>query len=374
MIVKTDFSGSRESLEKMIHEVSSCKTFEALMILSCDANGFVPRDIDPILKNASIPLFGGVFPAIIHDGDLMEKGSIVIGLSDLVQTKFISELSNEAMDYEFHLGDEPAASRSGRTMLVFVDGLSKRIAAFIESLFNVFGLQINYIGGGAGSLSMESMPCLFTNSGMVGDGAVIAIFDLESGVGVSHGWKMLEGPFQVTESDRNVIFTLDWRPAFDLYKEVVESHAGGKLTEDNFFEMAKGHPFGISRMESEQIVRDPFRVGPDRSLVCVGEVPKGSFVSILQGDEASIVDAAGKALALSRAAFPPRCAEGLYLFMDCISRVLFLGDSFHKELNELSSSTHPLVGACTIGEIANCGTEYLEFYNKTAVVAILEIK
>jgi len=374
MIIKADSSGSLESLERMIDEVSSSKTSEGLMILSCDANGFVPGDIDAILKNVSIPLFGGIFPAVIHDGELLEKGSIVVGMSGLVQTKFVPELSNEAIDYEVFLDDEHAASRSGRTMLVFVDGFSKRITTFIESLFNVFGLHINYVGGGAGSLSMEPKPCLLTNSGMVGDGAVIAIFDLESGVGVAHGWKLLKGPFQVTGSDRNVIVTLDWKPAFDIYREVVETHTGIEFTDNNFFELAKAHPFGISRMESEQIVRDPIRVGADRSLVCVGEVPEGSFVSILRGDEASIVDAAGKALALGRRAFPPQREVGLYLFMDCISRVLFLGDGFQKELNELSGREHPLVGACTIGEIANCGTEYLEFYNKTAVVAILETK
>jgi len=374
MIIKIDSSGSLGSLERIIKEVSSSKTSEGLMILSCDANGFVPRDIDPILKNVSIPIFGGVFPAIIHDGDLLEKGTIVIGMSDLLQTKFVPELSNKALDYELFLDGEIAVSRSGRTMLVFVDGFSKGIATFIESLFNVFGLQINYIGGGAGSLSMEPMPCLFTNSGMVGDGAVIAIFDLGSGVGVSHGYTPLKGPFQVTESDRNVIVTLDWKPAFDIYREVVESHTGSRFTENNFFEIAKDHPFGISRMESEHIVRDPIRVGPDGSLVCVGEVPQGSFVSILKGDEASLIDAAGKALALGRRAFPPHLREGLYVFMDCISRILCLGDNFKKELNEVSGSAHPLVGACTIGEIANCGTEYLEFYNKTAVVAVLEIK
>jgi hypothetical protein len=52
--------------------------------------------------------------------------------------------------------------------------------------------------------------------------------------------------------------------------------------------------------------------------------------------------------------------------------VLFLEDKFSQEINAVWSADQPLVGACTIGEIANSGSDYLEFYNKTSVVAILE--
>jgi len=70
--------------------------------------------------------------------------------------------------------------------------------------------------------------------------------------------------------------------------------------------------------------------------------------------------------------FPADCEAGLHIFMDCISRVLFLGAGFEEELEAVVQDNLPMVGACTIGEIANCGTEFLEYYNKTAVMAVLE--
>jgi hypothetical protein len=64
-------------------------------------------------------------------------------------------------------------------------------------------------------------------------------------------------------------------------------------------------------------------------------------------------------------------APGSLLLMDCISRRLFLGAAFAKETAVMAPAATPSAGACTIGEIANSGTEYLEFYNKTAVVAAM---
>ncbi len=59
--------------------------------------------------------------------------------------------------------------------------------------------------------------------------------------------------------------------------------------------------------------------------------------------------------------------------IDCISRVLFLEDSFVKEIDSVSNiiGDLPLVGALTLGEIANKSDTYIDFYNKTCVVGTL---
>ncbi|MFZ0931192.1 MAG: FIST N-terminal domain-containing protein [Syntrophobacteraceae bacterium] len=374
MAIRFDPAGSPENLQEMIQSVSSLSGVSGLMILACDANGFTPAGIDPILSRASVPVFGGVFPAIIYGREMFRHGSLVIGLPNVLQTMFIPDLSNRAIDYEASFDCKIPGDESALTMMVFVDGFAKRICAFVESLFNKFGFQMNYIGGGAGSLSMAPKPCLFTNQGMVADGAVLALIGLASGVGVSHGWTHMSGPYRVTSSDLNVITTLDWRPALDVHREVVEAHSGMTLDVCDLDGSSKSYPFGISRLESEHIVRSPVRADSDKSLICVGEVPQGAFVSILNGDESSLIRAAGNALDLALKAFPTQCEPGLKIFMDGICRVLLLGERFAEELKSVCTENEPLVGACTIGEIANCGTEFLEFYNKTAVVAVLEAR
>jgi hypothetical protein len=69
-------------------------------------------------------------------------------------------------------------------MFVFVDGFTEEIGVFIEDVFNVFGLEKNYIGGGVGSLSaLKSTPSLFTNKGLLQNKAILVAFEMNSGLG-----------------------------------------------------------------------------------------------------------------------------------------------------------------------------------------------
>lgn len=341
------------------------------MILAGDENGFTASSVDPILRRQQRPVFGGIFPEIIHGPRKLDRGTIVIGLPDEARVETIPGLSDPDSDFEAQLDERLSDAPRTATMFVFVDALAQRIGALIESLFHVFGLEPNYIGGGAGSLSFEPKPCLFTNEGLRFDCAVLALTPLRSGVGVNHGWVEVSGPYQVTHAEGHTIFALDSKPAGTIYRSVVEAHTGQPLTEANFFERAKDFPFGISKLGAEKIVRDPIALGNDGSLQCVGEVPAGAFVHILTGSADALVAAARRALDLARSNFPDDRPEALTLVIDCISRALVLGDQFSRELDAVYRPSLPLVGALTLGEIANSGKDYLEFYNKTAVVGVL---
>ena len=359
-------AGLQKTVEKAVKDGAG-----GLVLLACESNGFEPAALDPLLKAAGAPLIGGVFPAVMHGGKKYSKASVVLGFEGKVSTAAIPGLSSGKTDLESPLEDLADRSAGARTMLVFVDGFSTRITPFINSLFDLFGLEINYIGGGAGSLSSERGPCLFSDSGMTGDGAVMALVPTACGVGVAHGWQAMSEPMQATETDGNVLKTLDFRPAFDVYSEIVTRHAGVSFEKIDFFKISRRYPFGIARMNKEMIVRDPLMLKPDGSLVCAGEIPQDSYVSIMTGDEKLLIDAAQSAAAMAAAALPGG-KPGAFLLMDCISRVMFLEDRFHEELARMAPPGCPSAGACTIGEIANSGAEFLEFYNKTAVVAAME--
>lgn len=371
MIIRVDQSGTVAAFNDIVRDVLAREQVKGLLILACDENNFTPADLDGLLRVVPVPVFGGIFPQIIHAKENLSRGTIVAGLPVEPNVQVIPHLSDTMVEYEEILDQKIPDAGEFKTMVVLVDGLSKRISALIDSLFNVFGLELNYIGGGAGSLSFEQKPCLFTSEGLVMDGAVLAMLDVKSGVGVSHGWISVEGPFLVTQADQNVIRTLDWLPAFEVYRQVVEKASGKVFTHDNFFEIAKGYPFGINKLDVEQIVRDPIMLGEDGAMICVGEVPEGSYVDILSGSVSSLVGAAKNALARAKHVYAGESGTQTVCFFDCISRVLYLEQAFGQELDAVYRRDLPMIGALTLGEIANSGRDYLEFYNKTSVIGVL---
>ena len=236
-------------------------------------------------------------------------------------------------------------------------------------------MQTNYFGGGAGSLTLEQKPCVFTNDGLYQDAAVFCVLNMASRIGVRHGWNKVDGPFIVTKAEGNIIKELNWENPFTVYKRVVENHSGKIFTDDNFFDIAKGYPFGILKEDAECIVRDPLMVNENDELVCVGELEDNMVVDILNGNETSLIAASKKATedSINQANSPSKA-----ILIDCISRILFLEENFDKELSTITStikSKFPDVsigGALTLGEISSYGEGFLEFYNKTVVVGLFE--
>ncbi len=362
---------NRLELQNCIQSMVEAEDVKSLLILACDADGHLAEETAPMLAACTKPIFGGIFPQIMYGQEKLERGTIVAGLAFQVHVGSITQMGDgSGTDFDQRLlelfGDHEL---TGKTMFVFVDGLSRGISKLIDSLFNNLGLLPNYIGGGAGSLSFLQKPCLFTNQGLLEDAAVLALADTTSSVGVAHGWTPISEAIRVTESEGNMVISLNWRPAFEVYREIVENHSGQSFAQiSSFFELAKSYPLGIAKLDAEMIVRDPI-IHDNGRLVCVGDIPLGSLIHILSGDIDSLIRGAKSARELAEASFSGMRRDASMVFVDCISRVLFLQNHFSRELAAVECGL-PLIGALTLGEIANNGDAYLEFYNKTSVVGI----
>jgi hypothetical protein len=344
--------------------IASKSESEGLVIFAAPRDG-LDSSFESFLQDLDVPVFGGHFPELIYRGEKREFGAVVCGLTAPPKVTTIPELSNPDRAHMSNL-DPDLPAQGYETAFVFVDAYATDIERFIEALFRTYSVELNYIGGGAGTLEMEQKPCLFTGDGIIEDSAVVAAIDSPLQLGVKHGWQEIAGPFRVTDAEGPVLETLDGKPAFSVYKETVNENVSTELTRENFFEVAKGYPFGIARIDGEQIVRDPFEVTERDGLNCFGDIPEGEFVHILEGLPKSLIDAAEKAKEQTNA--DETDPEAL-LFFDCISRVLYLEDQFEQEIESVQIDGTPTVGALTIGEIANNGSGHLDYYNKTAVVA-----
>lgn len=340
-----------------------------VLVFLPEGNDWSKELIDNALLAFTKPIIGGIFPQIINQKHCQTTGAILVGLTIPLQIQTLPLGHNQEANFTDTLEQNFPEVYSEQTLLVFTDGLAQGCALLIEQLFNHFGLDNNFIGGGAGSLSLEQRPCVITNAGLQQDIAILGMTAQRAGVGVAHGWEPITEAYRVTESTGNTIISLNWQPAFEVYQEVIKQHAKLSITEENFFEVAKAFPFGITKVNAELVVRDPI-ITKDKQLVCVGDVPQGSFVHILTGDLESLSAAATEAKNRALASMPAKAPIKWQLFIDCISRVLFMEQQFDCELENVSIEQVPMVGVLTLGEIANNGQDYLEFYNKTAVVAL----
>lgn len=374
MIKRIETKGSSDEFCHLVTEVAAENNVEGLLVLTCDENGFIPDDINDTLRNISIPLFGGIFPGIMNGREIYKKGTIVIGLSKKPDIRIVSGISNKELDFNSVMENFADISPGGKTMFVFVDGYSQRISPFMDNLYNTFGTQYRYLGGGAGSinpaaLDMTNTPCLLTNEGVLTDSAILSITDIECGVGVGHGWHKISGPYKVTETNGTAIISLDWKPAFEVYSQIIKEQSGKEIRSDNFFEIAKSFPLGMSRLDSEIIVRDLFTEDKGHMMVAT-EIPQESFVDVLTGNSESIIKAAGKSSDMAMEGLKNQQGKTTFL-IDCISRALYLGDDYIQEIDAVNQDGTELVGILSLGEIANSGMNYMELYNKTCVVGVL---
>lgn len=356
-------------------QVASNEQVKSVLIFSADNNHFDETELSLLLKEYSLPIMGGIFPEVIYQTQNYEQGFLMVGLPYSMHIERVGELSDEAQDYADVIDVLFDAEIEAQTGIVFVDGLSKRISGLVDGLFDVFGSELNFIGGGAGSLSFVQKPCLMSNNGLHVDSALIGLLDQPSRLGVGHGWKTIHADHQVTQVDKNIIYQIDNRDAFEVYSEIVNQHAAEPITPENFFSIAQAFPFGINKLNGDKVVRDPIALTSEGGLglICVGEIAQGDFVDILTANADELIESAGNTTKKAYSSSTGQAAV-MNLTIDCISRGLFLKEDFAKELEAIKANTDtslPIVGALVLGEIANSGEGYLEFYNKTTAIAVI---
>lgn len=369
VMTNNDFIKFRTTLESLDKD----NQIQGIMIYLCDNHGYDDLELARVLKSCKTTIFGGVFPSIIAEGIKYDEGAVFMCFSSNVSSEIIYDIHNKPI--EGQLIKMRKNINKGKTFFVNFDGLSEGVELLKEELFYTLGLSHSYIGGGAGSLSFLRNKCVISNQGLLKDAAVITLVDICSGVGVAHGWHNVSDPIKVTEVEGNNIISLNWEPAFKVYQEQINSLSKTEIYINNFFEVAKAYPFGISKMGTEMVVRDPISIVEGEQIVCVGAIPLNSFVYLLNGDANTLIEGAKQAKQLAIEAYKSswhrEISEGsITLFIDCISRALFLEDDYTLELEAIGDNN--VYGALTLGEIANTGKAFLELYNKTAVVGILE--
>jgi hypothetical protein len=248
--------------------------------------------------------------------------------------------------------------RPHQVLVLLTNGLATGQEEIIAGAYSVVGASMPMIGG----LSSPADRAYRRTFHLFGDevladavvGAVIAS-DGPIGVGIRHGWRKVGDPMIVTQAVNGNVQTLDDQPALTAYLRGLGAPPEAYTDPVAFELFSSSRPIGVRRRNGEEVrnvsSKDVFHHG---WLRCVGEIPEGGLVWLMEGDHESVLAAAGEACALAVSALDGAPPLGLLAF-DCESRSEVLGaEGMRHEVTAMTrqAGDAPVAGFYTWGEIA----------------------
>jgi hypothetical protein len=261
--------------------------------------------------------------------------------------------------------------RPHSVLLLLSDGLAGDQQEVVRGAYSVVGAAMPLVGGCAGDGLKMQATYQFHGTDVL-QGAVVAAAiasDGPLGIGVRHGWRRVGEPMVVTASEDSRVFSLDDRPALDVYLDRLAAPPDVREDPAAFTRFALTHPLGISRRSGEEVRFVAEADFAERSIVCIAQVPQGGLAWFMEGDNESVLGATVEACSDALAPLEGQPPLGMMAF-DCIARRGVLGeDGIGEEVGRIADFADgaPVAGFYTYGEIAR--TRGINgFHNQTLVV------
>jgi hypothetical protein len=347
------------------------------------------RDLQATLAHVVETTHGAQIVGATTAGELTE-----VGLSHGTATLLLvsSDASSAAVAFSEQLRADPLAAagdivanvpearkaagqrdRRHLTTVLLTDGLCGTGEQLVVDLQGRGQGSYQIVGGAAGDEGKFQATSVGANGrAATNAAAALHVFSASPwGVGVNHGLRSTTAQMRVTKAQGNVVHELDGQPAFTVYQRHA-AERGVKLSAADATPYMVSNQLGIHFFQDIARSRAPLSVGEDLSLTCAAEIPKGSMVSILDGNPVSMVDAARSAAEEAKQHLDGKKAAGVLLF-DCVCRGMILKDGFDKEIEAVRSvfGSVPIAGFLTYGEIARYQGKLNGWHNATAVVVAI---
>jgi len=369
------------------------------------------RAIDKVGSKPNLVI---VFASIVFNQEEMLKGvnsvaqgSVIIGCSDAGEitgegpTKDqVSVMAVNSDNVEFVAGvgkmvsadshkagkeaaEEVLKKAKGKiSMFVMLpDGTTGNGAAIVRGVQEALGENFPIMGGSAGDNFKFQKTYQYFQDQVLHDVVIGLGFvgDFHWGVGVRHGWEPLGIPMKVTKSEGAVLKELDGKPALKIYEDYF-GRKSEELTKEPIARMAYTYPLGMSVKGSpELLIRDVVIANKKGEITCAAEMPQGSEVRLMLGDQEKAIEAAEEAAqnALSQL---KEAKPKMVLVFDCVARYKLLGSRIGEEISAIQNilgKDVPLIGFYTYGEQAPLGgnidpkTCRSAFHNETMTLLVI---
>jgi hypothetical protein len=324
-------------------------------------------------RELGIAVAGAVFPELVVDAELQNEGAILLGLGTapvpllIEQVGYAESIAQVTEKLVGYVNTELAGTMPASLFCIF-DALIPNIATHLDAWYLTLADRVSYFGVNAGNDRFTPEPCLFDGDRFVQGGVLFLLLPGHLGATLSHGYGVPEQAISATSTEGNCISQINWRPALEVYADLMLSQYGVAITRENFYEHAVHFPFGILRADGEVLVRIPVSLDEDGQIFCVGEIPDNSILTLLDARCGSQNAPANLVAGLvEKGGWVD--GDDLMLFY-CAGRRMHLGDGMLAELRNVADSTHArhVFGALSLGEIGSDRLGgYPLFHNATLV-------
>lgn len=326
----------------------------------------------------NVALAGAIFPALVKEGRFLTSGVWLLCFREMPFFALYENLPVQAAEAEL-VAEKIANDIRARidhtpdmTLFMLFDAMVPNIGTLLDNLYLHLANRVHYAGANAGSETFQPMPCLFDGERTVQNGVLLMLLTPHKGAILEHGYHTNPHTSYATSASGNCISQIDWRPAFEVYQELVREHYGEEVTAENFYQYGVHFPFGIVRANHHVLVRIPVMLADDGSLFCVGEVPPNSVLTLLKAPTVRTVETLHN-LTEGLKVLNGNITDAELLLFYCAGRRLHLGIPMATtELEAFAELAHAsqVAGALSLGEIGGSTVNgYPLFHNATLVAS-----
>ena len=340
----------------------------------------VSLDIEKVsqaLSRFNFPFFACSSCGEIQIGDSachVTRHSAVVALlempADCFQIKLFEGSEVSDLDLGRQIAEWGQAAFQKPAFITAISGLKRDGEVVVHGLRSYFPGDVPLYGGLASDDALFTQTFVFTNSLFSNNGAVACVFDHEriavDGVATS-GWVGVGAPMLVTESEGNLLLTINGKPALDTYTESLG------LSAEEMPAIAVEYPLQLLTQDASPALRAV--VGVDhqrRGIIFAGSIPQGAKVrfSISPGFETVKNSRSDFAQFHERFQNPD-----LTLIFSCMARLHALGPVIEEEIHAVQETWQaPGVGFFCYGEFGKNPEGCFDFYNETCSVVLLSQK
>ncbi len=333
------------------------------------------RELSPGIPLIGCTTHGEIGPGGPTDGSVTVAAIGGAGLS--VRTRTAENVNGRQRE----AGADVAASAADlaayphRVLLLLTDGRIRDQESILRGAYSVLGAAVPLFGGASADGWRMTGGYLFSSDGVFTDAVLGVTIGSEAplSVAVRHGWDRVGEPMVVTSAGNGRVYTLDDRPALDVYLDRLGAPPEAYVDEEAFQQFALPRPLGVQRrsgLEARNLSTEVDIEG--RSIGGGNAIDHGGLTWAMAGSEESILVATDEACKAAIDGLQGAAPVGLLTFSCAALRAVLGDEGIRREgarIGESAGST-PFAGFYTYGEIAR--TRGIDgFHNQTlAVLAI----